>query len=193
MTSRSKPAKTTRATARSRQRRAPGKEFAAQQGQGDHGGPQPDRRLELCPAYAMNVEERTSCSLSTVLCVIPMGAFLIITAVMGWERFFLRRLAGAPVAVVGVAHFIGLAQISAGGSLRVGVAIVAGGKLILAVHIVCGRLRNLESFHGRLPETDFRHHQGHFPIGEPLHWAQAAGSGITLVGAWLVNRHPSAS
>jgi hypothetical protein len=28
-----------------------------------------------------------------------MGAFLITTVVMGWERFFRRRLAGAPVAV----------------------------------------------------------------------------------------------
>ena len=54
-------------------------------------------------------EERISANLSSLLtCLIPISTFLIATLVLRWERFTLARLAGAVLALAGVAMFIGV-------------------------------------------------------------------------------------
>jgi drug/metabolite transporter (DMT)-like permease len=92
-------------------------------------------------------EESVSSSLSAVLaCLLPISTFLITTLVLRWERFSFSRLAGAFLALGGVAVFIGLHAHVANTVELVGVATMAGGYVIYAIYLVFARTRNLDPY-----------------------------------------------
>lgn len=172
-----------------------------------------------------------------------------------WERFTLARLAGALLALAGVAMFIGVDRLQFSHSQLAGIGIIACGYFFYATYLIYSRACKLDPFMAATGtmvyvslilsvaaftlEQPLELHPGkesllatlaigvfatglsyvmlqylianagvvfasttgyfipvfailasYFLVGVTIGWSQVAGLGLTLVGAWFVNRSP---
>lgn len=92
-------------------------------------------------------EELITASLSAVLaCFLPISTFLITTLILRWEKFTYLRLAGALIALVGVAVFIGFETLLTDQADLPGASLIVFGYLIYAIHLVVARARELDPY-----------------------------------------------
>jgi len=140
-------------------------------------------------------EERIPPSLASLMtCIIPISTFLIATLILRWEKFTFSRLGGGVIALAVAAFTLEQPLALRPDKEVVLVTLVmgvfsTGAAYAVLNYLIIGAGVVFASTMGYFIPM-FAIAASYFLVGDSISWLQVVGLGLTLVGAWLVNRKP---